>query len=575
MDEYVIIFKPHHIYAMRTIGDSLYWPMPRIVGRDSNKGCIWHRTLDRGFGGLIYQSWDGVYVLDRSLNVHCVSNNIEPTIQTLVQSISNPGGISGVVKIDTTKAHFEAGTATNIDTATVSGTFRVAKTAEAVDQSYTTGQDSGYSIRPGVGPLAQSFKPSINCICTKIELYLKTIGSPTDDITVCLKSDDNNSPGDTLASATISIGDIGSSYAYEIANITDTALTADTRYWIYVPAIGETNDYVMWGIDGSSPTYTDGNFWREYSGHLTALDALFKVYEQHYESSSNLISQIHDLGATPTAWKPFNATETLNGRSITWQVRSDDAADMSSPTAFTAVENGGIPSITLQRYVQWKSIPSPSNTATPVVDDVTIQAYLGTPTESPCAIIWDKGYLLCVKAAGSDVNNVAYRLDEDAWMRERRECWSPKLTGIYANKFLIYNDQIMSCSVGGTGLGGFLYYEDTGTKDLGSDFTATLITKRHDFSDLDLTYKDRKKIYRKVYSKYQSQRDASLYRKVDNESWASAITLSAQPNGGIEEDWFGTAPIGIYLTLKWEQTVADPDAEIHGFDVRASIKRLR
>lgn len=571
MDEYVIIFKPHHIYAMRTIGDSLYWPMPRIVGKDSNKGCVWHRTLDRGFGGLIYQSWDGAYVLDRSLNIHCVSNNIEPTIQALVQSVSNPGGISGVVKIDTTKAHFEAGTATNIDTATVSGTFRVAKTSEAVEQEYTTGQDSGVVI--GTSLCGQSFKPSIDCICTKAQLYIKKLDSPP-DLTVYLKADDNNSPGDTLASATIAAADVGTDYAYEDATwSTPVNLTADTTYWLITGGEGIYN--YAWGIDATSPTYANGNFWTESVGHITAWDGLFKIYEQHYESSSNLISRIHDLGATPVQWAKFDATETLNGCSVVYQVRSDDDSGMASPTAWTAVENGGIPSITLQRYVQWKSIPSPSNTATPVVDDVTFRAYTGTATESPCGIVWDKGYLLCVRDAGSDVNNVAYRLDEDTWMREGRELWSPKLTGIYANKFLIYNDQIMSCSVGGTGLGGFLYYEDTGTKDLGSDFTATLITKRHDFSDLDPTYKDRKKIYRKVYSKYKSQQDANLYRKVDNESWASAITLSAQPNGGIEEDWFGTAPIGIYLTLKWEQTVADPDAEIHGFDVRASIKRLR
>jgi hypothetical protein len=575
LDDYWIVFKPHNIYAIRVIGD-WPWVITKVTGTNSNKGCVWHRTLHRGMGGLIYMSWDGIYVLDRGLNVHCVSRNIEPTIQALVQSISNPGGINVVTKIDTLKADFDAGTKTNIDTATVSGTFRVALTTEAVDQSQTSHPFGTLSYQQAC---AQSFKPSIDCICTKIEIEIVRKGSPG-NFTVYLKADNNNSPGDTLASATILETDVGiytETYwtnAFEVANIDDTVLIANTRYWIYFPQIGDESNFYWWGYNNAGG-YANGNLWGSVYGHYTSYDTSFKVYEQHYQSSSNLISQIHDLGATPTAWAKFEATETLNGCTIAWTVRSDDASDMSSPTAWTAVENGGIPSITLQRYVQYKATNMPTNVATPVVNDVTIRAYTGTATNSPCAIIWDKGYLLCVRDIGSSVNNVAYRLDEDAWMREGRELWSPKLTGIYANKFFIFNDQLMSCSVGGTGLGGFLYYEDSGTKDLGTDFTATLVTKKHDFSDLDPTFRDRDKIYRKSYCKYKSQVAASLYYKLDAGSWSSAITLSAQANGGIEEDWLACGSRGKCLTLKVEQTVADNSFEWHSCDLKMSVLRIR
>jgi len=570
MDDYWIVFKPHHIYAIRVVGD-WPWVITKITGTDSNKGCVWHRTLHRGFGGLIYQSWDGVYVLDRGLNVHCVSRNIEPTVRTWIQSTSNPFTALGET-VDTLKADFDAGTPTNIDTATESGTFRVALTSEAVEQSYTAGYDSDACI--SVQANFQSFKPSINCFCTKIEFYAKKSGTLTSNPVAYLKADYFNNPaGEVLASIEIPKENFGDNYAYVgVAFSSPIVLTANTRYWIYLYHSDYIN-VVYWGFDSTNATYADGN--RVTFQHETTHDMLFKVYEQHYQSSSNLISQIHDLGATPTQWGTFSATETLNGCTIAWTIRSDDASDMSSPTAWTAVENGGIPSITLQRYVQWKATLTPTNTATPVVSDVTIQAYTSTAVVSPCAIIWDKSYLLCVRDTGSSVNNVAYRLDEDAWMREGRELWSPKLTGIYANKFLTFNDQLMSCSVGGTGLGGFLYYEDSGTKDLGSDFTHTLVTKKHDFSDLDPTYRDRDKIFRKSLAKYKSQVDTSLYYKVDDASYSSAITLSAKANAGIEEDWLASGSRGKCLTLKVEGTSADPDWQWQGCDIKMTVLRMR
>ena len=570
MDDNLIVFKPHNIYAIRCVGKHYLWQETKIVGTDSNKGCVWHKTLKRGFGGLIYHSWDGVYVLDRSLNVHCVSRNIEPTIQALQQSVSNPGGMSSVTKIDTSKVDFDAGTDTNIDTTTVSGTFRVDKTAEVINQEQTT-QDSSYNTI--TWSIAQSFKVSINCFCTKAQLYLKKVGSPG-DLTVYLKADNNNSPGDTLASATISAGDVGSSFAYEDANWTDTELTADTRYWLLTPKIGDMTNYYNWGASDTD-TYANGNPYVA-SAHIENKDTCFKIYEQHYESSSNLVSRIHDLGATPTQWRPFNATETLNGCSLAWYMRADDKSDMADNPAWVAVENGGTPSCDLEQYTQYRCVPTPTNVATPVVDDVTIQAYLGTAIDSPCAIVHDKKYWLSIKDTSSDVNSCVYVLDEEALMYGERphERWS-KLEGLYINDFLIFNDQLMGTSVGGTGKGGFLYYLDTGTKDLGVDFTTTLITQKLDFSNLDPTYRDREKVYKKMLSKYKSQQDANLYYKIDAGSWSSAITLSAQANVDIEEDWFVGLQRGKYLTLRITQATADPDFEWHSIDILCRIARLR
>lgn len=697
MDDYLVVFKPHNIYVIRCIGDKNYWPITRITGFDTNKGAVWHKTVKRGFGGIVYMSWDGVYVLDRGLNVKCVSNNIEPTIKALTQSTSSLLGES-VEKIDTTKVNFDdgtpvnidtatesgtfridtvvpstwvqtskvdfdAGTDTNIDTTTVSGTFRISKTVEAIGTSYTTGCDDFCWLDL---PYAQSFKVPINCTATKIELYIRKAGTPPTNLTVYLKADNNNSPGGTLATATILASDVGYALAWKTANITDTNLTANARYWIYLPVVGTKVNTYDWGLDSSSPTYTNGNLW-ENGTHWTGIDALFKVYEQHYNSSSNLVSQIkdltaapkvwgtfvftqtlngqsatwyvrsssdsgmagatawtviasgsiptitkqryfqwkcvfgtdgvttpyvsdatltypgtvstlisriHDVSAVPVQWKKFDATEALNSCAVEWQVRSDDDSGMASPTAWTTVENGGIPVLTLLRYVQWKVLLYSANVSlTPVIEDVIIRAVLGTGIESPCAFIWNKSYWLSVRGTSSSVNNCIYVLDEEARILEGMERWS-KLTGVYINEFLSYNDQLMGTSVGGTGKGGFLYHLDVGTTDLGSDFTARIITGDMDFSNQNIIYALRNKRYYRIFSKYKSQGVSSMYYRTNQGAWSSAISLPVHNDTAVEEDYFSGLARGKRVALKWEQTIVDTELELHGFGIDTRIERL-
>jgi len=316
------------------------------------------------------------------------ANSTGTTSNSWLQSTTSDFNAGTLVNIDTTTvvdtfcletsywtqtsaSDFASGTLVNIDTSTTSGTFRVALTTEAVQQEYTTGCDNHRTNM--LKTVAQSFKPSIDCICTKIEVYIKKVGSPPESLKVYLKADNNNSPGDTLANTTISASDVGTSYDWEIANITDTNLIANTRYWIYFAwgLFDDESNQHRWGVDETDPTYANGNLYYGTS-HFTGVDTLFKIYEQHYQSSSNLISQIGDLGAIPTAWGTFEATQDLNEQTIDWYIQTSSSSDMSSPTGWIAVTNNTTPSVTLNRYVQWKSVLNASGNATPVVYDVTI-----------------------------------------------------------------------------------------------------------------------------------------------------------------------------------------------------------
>jgi hypothetical protein len=243
--------------------------------------------------------------------------------------------------------------------------------SEAVDQSFTTGQDDEINTYPQ--SLAQSFKTSINCICTKIEIYIKKVGSPA-NLTVYLKADNNNWPGDTLASVTILAADVGTTLDYEIANIADTALTVNTRYWIYLPVVGDVSNHYHWGININSASYANGNAWDSAGGNATGADFLFKVYEQH--SSSNLISQNHHFGTNLTSWLPMEVTKVLNGQILTIKTQ-------------TAPDNGGVPgtwesereldsndkpqsTIYSDTWFRWRAYLLTDGTKTPVVDDITV-----------------------------------------------------------------------------------------------------------------------------------------------------------------------------------------------------------
>lgn len=270
----------------------------------------------------------------------------------------------------TSASDFASGTLVNIDTTTASGTFRVAKTTEAINQQNAEEPTSGASVY-GAMWRAQSFKPSVNCILTKVKIYCAKTGTLS-NTTIYLKSDNNNSPGDTMTSKVVSSGDFGidPNASWVTVNFPDTELTTSTRYWIYWShPSGDDDNYFCWKM--SNDVYADGNVY-DNGGPHTGYDLTFKVYEQHYESSGNLLSQTGDLGIKPESWGNFTATQDLNGRTIDWYIQTSSSSDMSSPTGWVAVTNNTTPSVTLNRYVQWKSVLNASGNATPIVYDVTI-----------------------------------------------------------------------------------------------------------------------------------------------------------------------------------------------------------
>ena len=369
--------------------------------------------------------------------------------------------------LETTTADFNAGVIKdNINTANdeIKLSSQV-KSTEAINQQNT--QYSG-SISLGTRDLAQSFIPNINCINTRVVLYLYKSSSVIASITASLKSDNNNSPGTTLTSVTIPASSVGTGWSWVTFDWPDVNLTANTRYWIYVTRVPATilGSYAWglyaWALIGTDP-YPNGTGWGAGEGIYSGLDFCFQVYEQHWiwgtghfrsqekdlgtevafgnfyenhlvgqtytfkvrrysgatwsdwvtvtngnkinlsngtkiqydvtltssdgvtnpkvydveidyiKSNGSLISQPHDCGSQITVWANFVANHNLNGQTIEYAVQTSSFIAGLSDATWYEVVSGGLITVPVNRYVQWKAtLMTTDGSQTPVVDDVTI-----------------------------------------------------------------------------------------------------------------------------------------------------------------------------------------------------------
>lgn len=134
--------------------------------------------------------------------------------------------------------------------------------------------------------LAQSFQLSAGETVDKVRLWLKKVGSPTGTMTLRIETDSAGEPSGTLADAnatvTVAESGLGTSYGWiEFDFGTDFSLSGSTTYWLVLSTdrSASNSDYVVWGADGSTPGYADGEMQSEVAASWSAesKDAVFEV----------------------------------------------------------------------------------------------------------------------------------------------------------------------------------------------------------------------------------------------------------------------------------------------------------
>jgi hypothetical protein len=118
--------------------------------------------------------------------------------------------------------------------------------------------------------VAQGFVFSNPWTLQYIDLYLATVGSPTDPLVVEVRANSAGSPGILIASTTIAAAEIGEAGAWVRCTVAGTGLAAETLYHLVVARSGSPSmdNYYEVGVtegleyaDGALRIWSEGNGW--------------------------------------------------------------------------------------------------------------------------------------------------------------------------------------------------------------------------------------------------------------------------------------------------------------------------
>lgn len=143
----------------------------------------------------------------------------------------------------------------------------------------------------GNNEIAQSFMvPNSDDTYQVIELYLAKAGTPPNDLTIRIETDNNGKPSGTLVAVnstfTIAKGDVTGSWLQTRKASTGLfSLVANTRYWIVAKTTaGDSSNYFLWGFEwNANANYSKGNMaWTADAGSTWTDEALadcdFRLY---------------------------------------------------------------------------------------------------------------------------------------------------------------------------------------------------------------------------------------------------------------------------------------------------------
>lgn len=187
--------------------------------------------------------------------------------------------------------------------------------------------------------LAQSFQISSTSTIDKVTLWLKKVGSPAGTMTLRIETNNAGSPSGTLADAnatvTVAESSLTTSYGAITFNFaTDFQLTGSTTYWLVLSTsrAQSATDYVQWGADGSTPSYSNGSMSSEVSSVWGAesKDAVFSVIAPGVTHSSRV----------SVDWWSSTHADVVN------RYGDGSGADLATKTTFKCLRDAGFDDLT-------------------------------------------------------------------------------------------------------------------------------------------------------------------------------------------------------------------------------------
>lgn len=201
-------------------------------------------------------------------------------------------------------------------------------------------------------------------------------------------------------------------------------------------------------------------------------------------------SQLISVGSLITAWGPTTISDVSNSSgTVIHQFGSTNTASVSAITNWTTIVNGGIPTVSTNPYVAFRSSFTAFNyAATPILQEFQTTWTEGGTTPSPVGAVYDRRYWL------SYTTNTASTPFLDTVLVWQRSKTFTFFKGINAGSFSFWRDDFY---FGNSNSTGYVYKYDVGNNDDGLDVTSIIFSKSY---DLEVPYKD--KSFRNTYLQF-------------------------------------------------------------------------
>ncbi len=139
--------------------------------------------------------------------------------------------------------------------------------------------DQAFATTTGSRDIAQSFIATSTAALNKVSVYIKKVGSPANDITLHITTDNSGKPNKTdIANAVIKNSSVGLSLSWiDVSFATPPNLTNGSKYWIVLDYdTNSSSNYWVWRKD-SSNAYDTTNNTAKYTDNWSAQNAAWTL----------------------------------------------------------------------------------------------------------------------------------------------------------------------------------------------------------------------------------------------------------------------------------------------------------
>lgn len=464
--------------------------------------------------------------------------------------------------------------------------------------SYTL---SDLSVTCGSTPIRTKygfkFVPSPASFLSTIKLKMKRGATTTGTFDISVFGDDEGQTGfpviEMTTPITTNISTLSMTETVETFDFSsqEVKLQNNRHYWVVVTWVyGEVPWFYICYQSGDHSgwqTYTFGEYIYGQWDYTSDKRGYIVADGTEYETQGiyNTTDNYGDLGGIPTEWGQFHAEDTGETGNIEYKIRTS-ATGSSGWTNWEIVIDGDIPTITVQRYVDYRiTLDRISGIQTPQVTVMSVYAYIGTAEVADrlaCSTIFEGKYEYATNK-NLDGNYRTFVLDnENRWGIKPNQLIRGYMD--YKNeKYLLTLDINTGTGVKtaelckmyrGKKIEEFLYdysariptYRATGTKR--NYYSQILRSKKFDcgFPDTIKLFKELQFSVGSIFAEAYLQ--GTLKYRIDNDDW----TTQNFPNKSFQGDAVIRMPFpagtrGQYIQFEW-RTYLSGSTYGHPFNIK-------